>query len=114
MGIIISINIMKLAFILAVLSLAVVAASPDDSINNNVQMRIERDARVKSKRKRMQKTKTNKKAKNRTNKKKKAKSGKLRKERKAKCLKGKKGRKCRRNQKKNRQNILGPSYPPTP
>merc|ERR1719282_879742 len=103
---------MKLAFVLAVLSLAVVAASPDDSINNNVQMRIERDARVKSKRKRMQKAKTNKKAKNRTNKKKKAKSGKLKKE--SKCLKGKKGMKCRRNQKKNRQNILGPSCPPTP
>merc|ERR1711983_246543 len=80
-----SINIMKLVFILAVLSLAVVAASPDDSINNNVQMRIERDAGKKSQRKRNQKAKKN-----------------------------KQGKKCRQNQRKNRQNILGPSCPPTP
>merc|ERR1719282_2129805 len=103
---------MKLAFVLAVLSLAVVAASPDDSINNNVQMRIERDARVKSKRKRMQKAKTNKKAKNRTNKKQCREKTKL--ERKSKCPRGKRGIQCRRNQRKNRQNILGPSCPPTP
>merc|ERR1712025_1462766 len=110
------INIMKLVFILAVLSLAVVvvAASPDDSINNNVQMRIERDAGKKSQRKRIQKAKMNKKAKNRTNKKKKAKSGKLKRERKPKCARGKQGKKCRQNQRKNRQSILGPSCPPTP
>merc|ERR1711983_471981 len=109
-----SINIMKLVFILAVLSLAVVAASPDDSINNNVQMRIERDAEKKSQRKRIQKAKKNKKGKNRTNKKKKAKSGQLKRERKPKCARGKQGKKCRQNQRKNGQNILGPNCPPTP
>merc|ERR1711983_200994 len=105
-----SINIMKLVFILAVLSLAVVAASPDDSINNNVQMRIERDAGKKMQRKRIQKAKKIKKAKNRSNKKRKAKSGKLKKEGKSKCPRGKQGRKCRQE----RQNSLGPSCPPTP
>merc|ERR1711983_70286 len=103
-----SINIMKLVFILAVLSLAVVAASPDDSINNNIQMRIERDAEKKSQRKRIQKAKKNKKGKNR------AKSGKLKRERKPKCARGRQGKKCRQNQRKNRQNILGPNCPPTP
>ena len=105
---------MKLVFILAVLSLAVAAASSDDSINNDVQMRIERDAGLKRQRKRIQKAKKNKKAKNRTNKKKEAKSGKLKKVRKPKCARGKQGKKCRQNQRKIRQNILGPSCPPTP
>ena len=103
---------MKLVFILAVISLAVVAASSDDSSNNNVQMRIKSDAGKKQK-KIIQKAKKNKKAKYRTDKKKKEQSGKE-KERKAKCPKGKKGIQCRQNQKKNRQNIIGPSCPPTP
>merc|ERR1719282_1023497 len=123
---------MKLAFILAVLSLAVVAASSsDDSSNNNVQMRIEREAGKKQK-KIIQKARKKKKAKKRTNKKTKEQSGKERKakcpkgkkgkqcrektklERKSKCPRGKRGIQCRRNQRKNRQNILGPSCPPTP
>ena len=134
-NIIISINIMKSVFILAVLSLAAVAASSsDDSSNNNVQRRIERDAGKTKQKKKIQKAKKNKKAKNRTNKKTKEQSGKekkrkakcpkgkkgkqcrqnVMKERKVKCSKGKEGIQCRRNKKKNRQNIIGPSCPPTP
>merc|ERR1719282_1245001 len=84
--------------------------------------------------KKIQKAKKNKKAKNRTNKKTKEQSGKekkrkakcpkgkkgkqcrqnVMKERKVKCSKGKEGIQCRRNKKKNRQNIIGPSCPPTP
>ena len=113
---------MKLVFILVVLSLAVLAASSDDLVNNDVQVRIERDAdrkpgRQKKSQSKRQKGRQERKRKNRNgnkknqsiNKKKKSKKGK--KERKG-CPKGKKGQKCRQQKRKNRQNII--IKPPTP
>ena len=109
---------MKLVFILVVLSLAVLAASSDDSVNNDVQVRIERDAdrkpgRQKKSQSKRQKRRQERKRKNGNgNKKKKPKKGK--KQRKG-CPKGKKGQKCRQQKRKLRQNIIKPPTPvPTP